>query len=227
MPVNLIVTAGNWEQKPKNVVCTFTVLADEVILGATTVRSKQIYALPNGTKHVRIVATPTPKPNAYWETMVALVVASDGTVSPDAGFAPWVAVTPASSATGRAILATVKVSRFRDVTWKVRDLLKVVPGTRPGGTPNQPQLTAAYGKWPPDKLDIQPLPNAHFLDVDNPVKAGGILNFKASSVAVDADSVVFELATVDFEVAAAGTQIDSRDCCLAPTCSVILNHFRH
>ena len=196
MPVNLIVTAGNWEQKPKNVVCTFTVLADEVILGATTVRSKQIYALPNGTKHVRIVATPTPKPNAYWETMVALVVASDGTVSPDAGFAPWVAVTPASSATGRAILATVKVSRFRDVTWKVRDLLKVVPGTRPGGTPNQPQLTAAYGKWPPDKLDIQPLPNAHFLDVDNPVKTGGILNFKAGPVAVDADSVVFELAAV-------------------------------
>src|SRR5207248_8025858 len=93
-------------------------------------------------------------------------------------------------------LATVRVSRFRDVTAKVRDLLKVVPGTRPGGPPDQPQLTAAYGKWPPDNLDIQPLPNAHFLDKDNPVKAGGILNFKASPVAVDADSVVFELAVV-------------------------------
>jgi hypothetical protein len=199
MPVNLIAAAANWEPKPKKVECTFTVLADEVILGAKD-RSKQI--LPSGTKHVRIVATPTPKPNGYWETMVALVVASDGTVSPDAGFAPWVAVTQASSATAGATLATVKVSRFRDVTAKVRDLLKVVPGTpgpgqtRPGGAPTQPDLARNYGKWPPDNLDIDPLPAAHFLDVANPVKTGGILSFVKSSVAVDAESIVVELAGV-------------------------------
>src|SRR5207248_2406891 len=136
MPVNLSVAAANWEPKPKNVESTFTVLADEVTLGAKKGRSEQIYELPSSTKHVRIVATPTPKPNAYWETMVALVVASDGTVSPDAGFAPWVTVKQASSATAGVTLATVRVSRFRDVTAKVRDLLKVVPGTRPGGPPN-------------------------------------------------------------------------------------------
>jgi hypothetical protein len=193
MPMNLIVAAASWE--PKAVKCTFTVQADEVTLGAKD-RSKQIYELPSGTKHVRIVATPTPTPNDYWESFVALVVASNGTISPDAGFAPWVAVMPASGATAGATLATIRVSRFKDVTAKVRDLLKVVPGARPGGTPTQPQLTAAYGKWPPDNLDIQPLPNVHVLDLDNPVKAGGILNFKASPAAVDADSVVFELAGV-------------------------------
>ena len=106
--------------------CTFTVQADDVILGAKD-RSKQIYELPAGTKQVRIVATPTPKPNIYWETTVALVVASNGTVSPGAGFAPWVAVTRASGATAGATLATVSVSRFKDVTHDVLNLLKARP----------------------------------------------------------------------------------------------------
>jgi hypothetical protein len=191
MPVNLIFAAESWE--PKAVKCTFTVWANEVILAAKD-RSKQIYELPVGTKDVRILASPTPTPSPFWESRMALSVASNGTVLPKAGLAPWVGVRQASGATAGATLVTVKVSRFRDVTGTVRDLLKVVPGTRSGGTPTQPQLTAAYGKWLPDNLNIQPLPNAHFLDLDNPVKAGGILNFKASSVAVDADSVVFELA---------------------------------
>ena len=90
------------------------------------------------------------------------------------------------------------MSRFRDVTHDVLTLLKVVPGEvgkpRKGRAPTQPELAATYGKWPPADLDIHPLPKAHFLDVANPVKAGGILNFKASSVAVDAESVVLELA---------------------------------
>jgi hypothetical protein len=197
MPVNLIFAAQSWE--PKAVKCTFTVWANEVILAAKD-RSKQIYELPAGTKDVRILASPTPTPSPYWESRMALSVASNGAVLPTAGLAQWVGVRQASGATAGATLVTVKVSRFRDVTGTVRDLLKVVPGTPGqagrGGPPTQPQLKAAYGKWPPDKLDVDPLAKAHFLDLDNPVKAGGILNFKASSVAVDADSVVFELAAV-------------------------------
>ncbi len=195
MPVKLIVAAGNWESK--QVKSTFTVFADEVILVAKD-RSKQIYELPTGARHVRVVATP--KTDNYWETKVALVVASNGTVSPETGFAPWVTVTKASGATGGAILITVRVSRFRDVTGTVRDLLKVVPGTpgtgRTGGAPAKPELVATYGKWPPDDLDIHPLLRVHSIDVANPVKPGGILNFKASAVAVDANSVVLELAGV-------------------------------
>jgi hypothetical protein len=195
MPVKLIVAAANWESKA--VKCTFTVQADEVVLGAQD-RSKQIYEVPAGAKQVRIVATPTPTPNQYWETTVALNVASNGTVSPDAGFAPWVAVTTASGATTGATLAMVRVSRFREVTFDVLNLLKVVPGEvgkpRRGGAPTQPELAATYGKWPPDDLDIHPLPAAHFLDVDKPVKAGGILSFVKSPVFVDAESVVVELA---------------------------------
>ena len=201
MPVKLIVAAVNWVSKV--VKCTFTVLADEVAQGAAD-RSKQIYVLPSGTKHVRIVATPQPKPgtaaNPYWETIVALNVASNGIVSPDAGFAPWVAVTAASGGTAGATLATIRMSRFREVTFDVLKLLKVVPGVvgkpRLGGAPTQPDLARNYGKWPPDNLDIQPLPAAHFLDVDNPVKTGGILSFLKSSVAVDAESIVVELAGV-------------------------------
>jgi hypothetical protein len=196
MPVKLIVAAGNWESK--EVKCTFTVQADEVILVAKD-RSKQIYDLPAGTKEVRIVATP--KTNTYWETKVALVVSSSGTVSPRAGFAPWIAVKRASGATADATLATVRVSRFKEVTHDVRTLLKVVPGEvgkpRKGGAPTQPELAATYGKWPPDDLDIHPLPDAHYLDVARPVKAGGILSFKKdSSVRVDSESVVLELAGV-------------------------------
>ena len=200
MAVKLSVAAANWESK--GVKCTFTVLADEVVLGATD-RSKRIYELPSGTKHVRIVATPQPKPgtptNPYWETIVALNVASNGTVSPDTGFAPWVALTPASGATAGAILATVRVSRFREVTFDVVKLLKVVPGavnSRPGLAPTQADLARNYGNWPPDNLDVLPLPAAHFLDVNNPVNPGGILNFVKSSVAVDAESIVVEVAGV-------------------------------
>jgi hypothetical protein len=199
MPVKLIVAAADWESKQAP--STFTVQADEVFLGAQD-RSKQIYEIPSGTKHVRIVATPKPTPGTttspYWQSIVVLNVASNGTVSPDTGFAPWVAVTPASGATAGATLATVRVSRFREVTFDVLKLLKVVPsegGTwRQGLAPTQADLARNYGKWPPDDLDIHPLPAAHFLDVDNPVKTGGILSFVKSSVAVDADSIVLELA---------------------------------
>ena len=198
MPVKLIVAAQNWESK--EVKCTFTVLADEVILVAKD-PSKRIYELPDRTRQVRVVAKPTANPDKtipYWETRVALVVANNGVVSPGTGFAPWVAVTKASGATSGAMLMTVRVSRFRDVTGTVRDLLKVVPGTpgtrRVGGAPAKPELVATYGNWPPGDLDIHPLPKVHSLDVANPVKPGGILNFKASPVAVDADSVVLELA---------------------------------
>ena len=194
MATKLIVAAGNWESKA--VKCTFTVQADEVTLAAVD-PGKQIYELPAGTKEVRIVATPTPTPNPYWETTVALVVASNGTVSPGAGFAPWVAVTRASGATADATLAMVRVSRFRDATAQVNTLLNgTIPTPRLGRAPDAGALSATYGKWPPHNLDILPLKDVHFLDVDNPVKAGGILNFKASSVAVDADSVVLELAGV-------------------------------
>lgn len=201
MPVRLIVTAANWESK--QVSCTFTVQADEVVQAAQD-RSKQIYDLPNGTKQVRIVATPKPRPGTaatpYWESIIALNVAGDGTISPDTGFAPWVAVKQASGATAGATLATVRVSRFKEVTHDVLNLLKVVPGDvgkpRKGGAPTQPELAATYGKWPPDNLDIPPLPRAHFLDVANPVKADGILSFVESSVAVDAYNIVLELAGV-------------------------------
>ena len=125
MPVKLTVAAESWESKA--VKCTFTVQANDVTLVAKD-RSKQIYELPAGTKELRILATPTPTPNKYWETRVALVVASNGTISPGAGFAPWVGVTRASGATAGATLATVRVSRFKEVTHDVLTLLKVVPG---------------------------------------------------------------------------------------------------
>jgi len=201
MPVKLIVAAGNWESK--EVKCTFTVQANEVTLVAKD-RSKQIYELPAGTTQVRIVATPIPpsgtKKSPFWETIVALVVASNGTVTPRAGFAPWIVLTQATGATADATLAMVRVSRFREVTHRVLDLLKVVPGAgqpRQGDAPTLADLAATYGKWPPDDLDIHPLLGGYYLDGANPVKAGGILNFAKSPVHVDAESIVVELAGVE------------------------------
>ena len=194
MPTKLMVAAGSWNAK--GVKCDFTVWADDVILVAKD-RSKQIYELPAVTKHVRVAAMPTPNTNPFWETTVALVVASNGTVSPDAGFAPWVALTPASGATGGATLVSVKMSRFKEVTNDVLTLLKVVPGApgvdRKGLAPTQTELVATYGAWPPGDLAIHRLPNAHYLDQANPVKTGGILRFTKDNVNVDSESVVLEL----------------------------------
>jgi hypothetical protein len=194
MPVKLIVAAAKWNAK--GVKCTFTVWADEVIQVAKD-RSKQIYELPERTKHVRIAAMPTPKTNPYWDTMVALDVAGDGTVTPGAGFAPWVTLKPATGATAGAIAVVVKVSRFKEVTHDVVDLLKVVPGApgvgRKGGAPTKTELVATYGAWPPSDLGIPRLSAAHYLDVVNPVKAGGILSFATADVSVASESVVLEL----------------------------------
>lgn len=199
MPTTLIVSAGAWNAKA--VKCSFTVKAGGTILTARD-RDGQIFDLPVGTTDLEITAKPRSKSNAYWEATVSLTVAGSGTVSPKPEFAPRVQVMQASSATRGATLVMVKLSRFKDVTAAVRDLLKVVPGTpgkpRLGGAPDATELGATYGvTWPPNDLDIPPRPGAHYLDAANPVKAGGILRFATdSSSKVEAESVVLELAGV-------------------------------
>jgi len=193
MPTKLIVAAA--DRNSKAVKCTFTVQADEVTLVAKD-RSQQIYELPTGTKAVRITATPMPKPHTHWETIVALAVAGNGTITPGAGFPPWVSVKQASGATGGAVLATVRVSRFRDVTPTVFTLLQTVPLPRGPRAPLESHLAATYGKWPPPNLDIHELKNAHYLDAQTPVSGGAPNLATDASLRVEEPAQVLELAGV-------------------------------
>ena len=81
------------------------------------------------------------------------------------------------------------------------------PGQRPpqrhdsdpevGWGPDAAELSGTYGTWPPGKLDVKPLPSAHYLDIGTLVTTARELNFAtAGSLKVDVETVVLELAGV-------------------------------
>jgi hypothetical protein len=194
MATKVAVAAASWENK--KVPCAFAVTANGVALAAVDT-GKQIYELPAGTTAVEVTATP-PTKTPYWETKIQCTVASNGTVSSIADKRAWVSITAASTATKGLTLVTIKMSRFRDATDQVNALLNgTIPTPRLGAAPDAGELSGTYGAWPPGKLDVKPLPTAHYLDIGNPVTTKRELNFAtAASLKVDVETVVLELAGV-------------------------------
>jgi hypothetical protein len=127
MPNKLVVTAGSWQAK--KVPCTFAVTADGVALGPVA-PAQQTYDIPAGTAEVQVTATPTVK--TYWPTTISLVVAGNGSMSPKAGSSAWVTVTAATASTFTVTQATIQMTRFREVTARVHDLLKTIPKPKGG-----------------------------------------------------------------------------------------------
>jgi hypothetical protein len=109
----------------------------------------------------------------------------------------------------------VKVSRFRDVTTaatappgmpNVFDQLKNPPirrriKDRKTGVWGMKGVTVvadhenSYGAWPPPDWNLHAVPDAHFLDPQDPWSQAGILNFaKAPALDIDVDNVVLRSA---------------------------------
>lgn len=191
MPNKLLVTAGNWQTT--KVSCTFAVTANGKALAAAD-PSQQLFDIPAGTTDVQVTATPTPAPNPYWPTTINLVVATTGSISPKADSSTRVTMTAATGTTSGVTQATVKMSRFRDVTTRVFDLLKTIPIPRGERAPPEAELKGTYLTWPPADWSVKPAPDAHFLDLNEPVKKGALNLVTDPSLKVEVESVVLELA---------------------------------
>jgi len=207
----VIALAGDW--RGRRVACRFKASANGSPITATS-DTAPAYQLPDGTTEVTITATPTavaPKVPVHWEKSVPLSVGSTGPLSAKAGSSAFVKLTPPKpiGSDMQYTLATIQLSRFKDATVDVVDLLKHLPTKRSiltdAGWIEQPvdavqevqDHTDKYGAWPPTNWNLNAVPDAHFLDAKDPVTSG-VLNFKKGALsAIDVDSLVLRIAGTD------------------------------
>jgi hypothetical protein len=198
MSNSLLPVASHWAGSA--VVCRFKAFADNVPL-ATSNDTQPLYDIPNGTSEVRLIVTPTS--TAYWETEVTLGVSSSGIISVKANSAPFVKLRTVVANASRGTTVLVKVSRFKDVTADVFDLLKKPPAKRSkkkNGTWVVEQVDEVtdhvdtYGAWPPPDWKLHAVPDAHFLNAQNPLNAGALNFAKKASLNIDGDNVVLRIA---------------------------------
>jgi hypothetical protein len=195
----LLPVASHWAGSA--VACRFKAFADNTPL-ATADDTQPLYEIPSGTSEVKLVCTPTSP--VYWETNVTLSVSSSGVISVKANSAPFVRLRTAVATASRGTVVLVKVSRFKDVTSDVADLLKHPPGKRrkksDGGAWVIQDVTevadheSIYGAWPPPNWDLPPLPDAHYLNAQTPLISGALNFAKDPSLNIDVDNVVLRIA---------------------------------
>jgi hypothetical protein len=189
----LSATASNWTGPA--VACRFTAKADGKAL-ATADDTAPVYEIPPGTAEIKVTATPNA--SVYWPTTITLAVSSGGVISPKTNSSAFVKLITAAGPVVRVALANIKVSRFKDVTAEVLDLLKHPPTKRNNEAVDEVAFhQALYGTWPPADWGLHPVPEAHFLDVATPVTAGALKFAKDPSLKIDVDSVVLRLAGVN------------------------------
>jgi len=192
--------------------CRFKAMADNAPL-APIAATLPAFEIPNGTSEVKLTATPTV--SDYWEIEVTLAVSNTGALRVTASSDPFAKLRTATGTGSRGTVVLVKVSRFRDVTTlatapmgtpNVLDQLKNPPTRRrikdkktgTWGMKNVKEVEAhknSYGDWPPPDWQLHAVPDAHFLDAQNPLSQKGILNFaKAPLLNIDMDNVVLRSA---------------------------------
>ena len=161
--------AGEW------VACRFKAWADGSPL-TTADDSEPFYDIPNGTSEVKVTVTPTAP--VYWENTITLSVSGGGVISVKDSPDTLVKVRTVAGTTTQSTVANIKVSRFKDVTADVLDLLKHPPSKRMfkiGGNWVQKTVdevqnhTNLYGTWPPPDWDLHDVRNAHSFAHDTTV----------------------------------------------------------
>jgi hypothetical protein len=205
----VIALASDW--RGGRVACQFKASAIGSPITATD-DTAPAYQLPDGTTEVTITATPTavaPKVPVHWEKSITISVGPSGPLTAKAGSAAFVTLSPPKpiGSDMQYTLATIKLSRFKDATVEVVNLLKHLPTKRTIGgieklvdaVKEVKDHTDQYGAgaWPPLNWNLNAVPDAHFLEAKDPVKSG-VLNFKKGSLpAIDVDSVVLKIAGTD------------------------------
>ncbi len=208
MAYMVAVRASSWAGLA--VPCHFTAKADGKAL-ATDDDTEPYYDIPPNTAELEVTATP--QGTVYWPTTVTISISSSNDFTAEAGSEAFVLLKPVGGASLAVVLANIKVSRFKEVTSDVVDLLKHPPSKRhiknqTTGKWSMQNVTVeqtvkehenAYGKgsWPPKSWDLNPVPKAHFLDVNEPVRSGALNFAQDPSLTLDSESIVLQLAGVD------------------------------
>jgi len=187
----LVAVGSNW--KDSALTCHFSATADGVPL-AVADDTKPAWVIPVTATTVTMTATPTVP--TYWPTTVTLSVGNTGARTPTGAAASFVAIQNLGIAgVVQLSLATVNLSRFKDVSDDVLALLGDPPATRQGKPAHVAQdYRNVYGVWPPPDWDLDDKPDARFLDL--PVPAQGVSFSKDPLVHVEAENVVLRLAGV-------------------------------
>jgi hypothetical protein len=187
----LLAVGSNW--KGSAMTCHFSATANGVPLPVGD-DTKPAWVIPATATTVTITATPTVP--TYWPTTVTLSVGNTGPLTPSGNAASFVAIQSIGIAGAVQLsLATVNLSRFKDVSDDVLALLGKPPATRQGKPAHVAQdYKNVYGVWPPPDWDLDDRPDARFLDL--PVPAQGVSFSKDPSVHVEAENVVLRLAGV-------------------------------
>lgn len=181
--------AGEW------VACRFKALADGTPL-ATADDTQPLYEIPNGTSQVTVTATP--KAPAYWDATVTLSVSSSGVVSATASSSALVRVRTAVANNSRGTVVNIKVSRFKDATPDVLDLVTKPPTNRVGKEVDEPaEHLALYGAWPPANWLLPAVSTAHFLDLAALASTDALTFPQSPLMTIDAASVVLRLKGVN------------------------------
>ena len=225
MIIFLGVVASNWAGT--RVPCRFDAWADNnpLPLQSGSVNTAPLYKVPDGTLEVKLTATPQPStpPSPFWENTVFLTVGATGITvkSGSEGFVNLKTQQFAAVPGYEGAFANIVVSRFKDVTADVLAQLGNPPATRhkyvlagdvdpntgtkytqkgwvdEATTKEVANLPLAWKTWPPGDWDLDDLDAAHFIDPATPVTPSQTLNFVRDQLAINAKSVVLELAGVD------------------------------
>jgi len=188
----------------KKVASDFSATADGVAMALTG--DPPIFTIPPGTAKVTVTAKPTKPPKlpraAYWEHTVSMTLSASGVPTADAGSKTRTKLDTDTKGATQVTILTIGVSRFREVTADMVDLLKHPPTERHPAREKTwwhvdevQEHKDHYGAWPPLDWELGPVSNVHFLDPVTPFDAG-LLNVSLDTVTLDVHSVVLRLAGV-------------------------------
>jgi hypothetical protein len=221
MNIFLGVVTSNWAGT--RVICRIDASADKSPLSpeSGTVATAPVFTIPSGAAEVKLVATPQTSSPPFWDSTVFLTVGANG-LTVKSGSEGFVSLKtwqdPAGNVAG---VATIIVSRFKDVTADVLALLSNPPATRhrkvsPGDvdpntgtaytkndwvdeatTKEVANLQRAWNVWPPADWELEDLGKARFIDPKTPVTPSQTLNFVLTPLKINVKNVVLELAGTD------------------------------
>ena len=197
----LAAVGSNW--RGTALTCHFSATADGVPL-AVADDTKPVWVIPTTAATLSITATPTVP--TYWPTTVNFSIDSNsGALTATGDTTAFVTVHALGAAGVQLSLASINLSRFKDVS---DDVLALLANPPPMPSPDMFNKTRQqfyeerYGAppaWPPPDWGLDDKPNANFLDL--PVLAQGVTSQGVTfsndpSVQVEAQNVVLRLAGV-------------------------------
>jgi hypothetical protein len=196
----LVPFARNFEGT--RVLCDFTATADGVPI--TLSGDPPVFFIPAGTRKLSVTAKPVKPPKLgkapFWEHTVTMSLSASGVPTADPDSVTRSKLDTATKDGTQVTILTIGVSRFREVTADMVDLLKQPPTER-----YAPRWDATwtvdevkehrknFGSWPPSDWELGPVSAVHFIDPVTPVSAG-LLNVSPDTVSPDVHSVVLRLA---------------------------------